>query len=204
MTASDNTADCGKWLRDEHRRVNEEISVHKKRQEELARRMKQIRELLNNRGAQLDTMKKRCEETRLLLTELTANEKRIAAFHELEKLRYSKIQHAVDEHKASILRLIHREEGESHNEVKTVDNIISHDQSTYVCCNRGCTLDEKIQFRSDLERSLVKREQELTIRRNHNAARIVRLRKLLHSHEAKRALCKEQLSALKAKANRRY
>ncbi|XP_055541389.1 uncharacterized protein LOC129727514 [Wyeomyia smithii] len=204
MSALGNSAN---WHSDERRRVNDEIVVYKKKHEELARRIKQVEELLNNRGNQLNVMKKRCEETRLALTELESNERRIAAIHELEKLRYSKIQQAVTDHKASISRATKK------NVCSSVDpssngsilNILaSPDQSSYTRCSGECQLDEKEKRLSVMERSLLKREQELVIRRNHNAARVVRLRKLLHSHEAKRALCKEQLSALKAKANRRY
>lgn len=75
---------------------------------------------------------------------------------------------------------------------------------SYVRCSRECELDEKERQLADQRRKLAKREQAIVIRKNHNAARIVRLRKLLQSNEEKRALYKEQLAALRSKASRRY
>lgn len=75
---------------------------------------------------------------------------------------------------------------------------------SYVRCSRECKLDEKERHLADQRRKLAKREQAIVIRKNHNAARIVRLRKLLQSNEEKRALYKEQLAALRSKASRRY
>ncbi|XP_058817370.1 uncharacterized protein LOC131680674, partial [Topomyia yanbarensis] len=186
-----------KWLKSENQKVNDEIIMHKKKHEELRVRIKQLTEGISNRSNQLGAIKKRCEETKLQVTELMTNEKRITAIHEIEKSRYSKIRQAVEDYKATILSVTRKNTDPVHGNSSAV---LSPNQLSYARCSREYQLDEKERRLTELKRSLAKREQDLVIKRNHNSARIVRLRKLLQSNEAKRALCKEQLSALKSRA----
>ncbi|XP_065092623.1 uncharacterized protein LOC135713438 isoform X2 [Ochlerotatus camptorhynchus] len=194
-----------KWLKSENQRVNDEVNSLKKKHVELERRLKELTEYLGSKNNQLDTLKKRCEETKLQLTELAANEKRVAAIHDLEKNRYSKIRQAIEEHKEMLSRVTKRKMADHQQPVQVINpELASPNPFAYVSCSREYQLGEKERQLDDLKRLLEKREQEIVIKRNHNAARIVRLRKLLQSNEAKRTLCKEQLAALKAKTNRRY
>ncbi|KAL1401329.1 hypothetical protein pipiens_006698 [Culex pipiens pipiens] len=172
----------------------EEYKHQKTKHEELRRRIRDVTGSLNNRTSQLQVLKKRCEEVKLHLTDAMADDKTIAAFHELERSRYAKLRQAVEEHKAAVTL-----EQKQTSVVKAVE--IS---PSYVRCSRECELDEKERHLADQRRKLAKREQAIVIRKNHNAARIVRLRKLLQSNEEKRALYKEQLAALRSKASRRY
>ncbi|XP_058455331.1 uncharacterized protein LOC131432816 [Malaya genurostris] len=191
------------WLKNENQKVNDEISMHKKKQEELRCRVKQLTENLNKRSNQLEAIKKRCEETKLQLTELMANEKKIIAIHEIEKSRYSKIRQAIEDHKAAIDGVTNRNIDKNVHCVNK-PSAISPNLLSYNRCCREYQLDEKERNLTDRKSSLAKREQDLVIKRNHNSARIVRLRKLLQTSEAKRALRKEQLTAVKSKVNRRY
>ncbi|XP_038120441.1 uncharacterized protein LOC6039709 [Culex quinquefasciatus] len=188
--------DKAKWLASEHRRIMEEYKHQKTKHEELRRRIRDVTGSLNNRTSQLQVLKKRCEEVKLHLTDAMADDKTIAAFHELERSRYAKLRQAVEEHKATVTRAVEQKQTSA---VKAVE--IS---PSYVRCSRECELDEKERQLADQRRKLAKREQAIVIRKNHNAARIVRLRKLLQSNEEKRALYKEQLAALRSKASRRY
>lgn len=190
-----------RWLKNENQRVNDEINSSKKKHAELERRIKELSEHLVTKNGQLDTLKKHCEETKLQLAELAANDKRIAAIHDLEKGRYSKIRQAVEEHKDMFSRLAKRKiDRPKYASPEPVTPVLLLPASR----TREFELGEKERQRDDLKRLLEKREQEIVIKKNHNAARIVRLRKLLQTNEGKRALCKEQLAALKAKTNRRY
>ncbi|XP_055636330.1 uncharacterized protein LOC129775519 isoform X2 [Toxorhynchites rutilus septentrionalis] len=177
-----------KWLHSENGRVIDEIKLYKKKQEELELKIKELFNYLNNRGNQLETIKKHCEETKLQITEVTSNEKRILAIHELEKSRYSKLRRAVNEHKEAFSRAIRKQRinscqvnSKTHSPVVPFPNQVS-----YVNYSLECQLDERKRYLDNVK------------------PRIIRLRKLLQSNEAKRALCKEQLTALKSKQNRRY
>lgn len=188
--------DKAKWLNSEHRRIMDEFKRQQTKHEELRRRIRDVTASLNNRTSQLNVLKKKCEEGKLQLTESLANDKTIAVIHELERSRYAKLLQAVEEHKAAVA---HAVEQKQTSVVKSAE--IS---PSYVRCSRECELDEEERRLAEMKRKQAKHEQSIAIRKKHNAARIVRLRKLLQSSEEKRGLYKEQLAAMRSKASRHY
>ncbi|XP_055609429.1 uncharacterized protein LOC129756545 [Uranotaenia lowii] len=187
----------------EKSKMTETILAVKKKKEELDRRILELKGSLSNRQSQLEVLQKRCEESKLQLTELASNEKRVDAIHEIEHIRHEKLRCLVQEHKAAIDRLTSKNKDQFRNRI-TCPNVASPYQLSAASYTREYQLDEREGTLNELQRSLEKREQNLVIKKNHNTARIVRLRKLLQTNETKRATCKEQLVALKSRNTRRY